>query len=70
MCYRLRLLTRKRLGAPIQIRRFFHLIERNAIEGGLGFVLSAHANQVPVAAAVFLAWNGVLTYKYGASDPR
>jgi hypothetical protein len=55
MYYRLDLLTRKRLGAPVQPRRFFHLIARNAVEGGLGFVLSAHANQVPVAAAVFLA---------------
>lgn len=70
MYYRLHLLTRKRLGAPVQPRRFFNLIARNAVEGGLGFVLSAHANEVPVAAAVFLAWNGVLIYKYGASDPR
>lgn len=69
MFYRLHLLTRKRLGAPVQPWRFFQLIGRNVVEGGLGFVLSAHANQVPVAAAVFLAWNGTLIYKYGASDP-
>ncbi len=70
MYYQLHLLTRKRLGAPVQPWRFFHLIARNVVEGGMGFVLSAHANQIPVAAAVFLAWNGVLIYKYGASDPR
>jgi hypothetical protein len=70
MYYQLHLLTRKRLGAPVQPPRFFDLIERNAVEGGLRFVLSADANQVPVAAAVFLAWNGVLIYKYGASNPR
>jgi CelD/BcsL family acetyltransferase involved in cellulose biosynthesis len=38
------------------------------IEPGLGFVLMAYAKDVPVAGAVFLAWNGTISYKYGASD--
>jgi len=37
---------------------------------GIGFVLVATLGQVPVAGAVFLAWNGTLVYKYSASDFR
>lgn len=66
--YRLHLATRRRLGVPIQPRRYFELLWRELIEPGLGFVLLAYANDVPVAGAVFLAWNGTVTYKYGASD--
>lgn len=40
------------------------------IAPGLGFVLIAHADGRPVAGAVFLAWNGRLTYKFGASEPE
>lgn len=68
--YRLHLLTRKRLGVPIQPRRYFNFLARDIVGAGLGFVLSAHVDGVPAAAAVFLAWNGTLIYKYGASDPR
>lgn len=68
--YHLHLLTRRRLGVPIQPRRFFTLLARRVTERGLGFVLTAHVGDVPVAAAVFLAWNGTLVYKYGASDAR
>ena len=66
--YRLHLLTRKRLGVPVQPRRFFNLLWRRMIEPGLGRVLVAYASGVPVAAAVFLTWNGTMVYKYGASD--
>lgn len=67
--YHLHLMTRQRQGTPIQPRRFFSLLTRQLRESDLGFVLTAHVNQAPVAAAVFLAWNGTLIYKYGASDP-
>jgi CelD/BcsL family acetyltransferase involved in cellulose biosynthesis len=66
--YRLHLQTRRRLGVPIQPRRYFELLWQEVIEPGLGFVLLAYANDVPVAGAVFLAWNGTVSYKYGASD--
>jgi CelD/BcsL family acetyltransferase involved in cellulose biosynthesis len=66
--YDLHLITRRRLGVPIQPRRFFDLLAQRVIADGLGFVLSAYLDQVPVASAVFLAWNGMLIYKYGASD--
>jgi CelD/BcsL family acetyltransferase involved in cellulose biosynthesis len=68
--YRLHLRTRRRLGVPIQPRRFFRLLFERIIQPGLGFVLIAYADSVPVAAAIFTAWNGTVTYKYGARDER
>jgi lipid II:glycine glycyltransferase (peptidoglycan interpeptide bridge formation enzyme) len=38
------------------------------LENGPGFVVSAHVDGAPAAAAIFLAWNGIVTYKYGAFD--
>jgi CelD/BcsL family acetyltransferase involved in cellulose biosynthesis len=67
--YRLHTATRRRLGVPTQPRRFILGLER-LFDAGLGFVLLVRAGDRDVAAAVFLASHGVLTYKYGASDPR
>jgi CelD/BcsL family acetyltransferase involved in cellulose biosynthesis len=67
--YRLHVATRRRLGVPTQPRRFILGLERLFGEG-LGFVLLVRAGERDVAAAVFLTSHGVLTYKYGASDPR
>ena len=66
--YRLHLLTRRRLGVPVQPRRFFRLLWEHAISTGLGSVLIVEASDRPIAAAVFLAWNGTVIYKFGASD--
>ena len=66
--YALHLRTRRRQGVPTQpkrfIRRFTKLFERD-----LGFVLMARAHETTIAAAVFLSFKDVLTYKYGASHP-
>jgi CelD/BcsL family acetyltransferase involved in cellulose biosynthesis len=64
--YRLHLMTRRRQGVPTQSKRF---VERFAtlFEQGLGFVLSAEWEGEVIASAVFLTYNGCLTYKYGAS---
>jgi CelD/BcsL family acetyltransferase involved in cellulose biosynthesis len=67
--YDLQARTRRRLGVPVQPRRFFELLWERLIEPGLGFVLIAYVGDVPVAGAVFLAWNGTVSYKYSASDP-
>ncbi|HEX7298623.1 MAG TPA: GNAT family N-acetyltransferase [Solirubrobacteraceae bacterium] len=65
--YRLHLATRHRQGVPTQPRsfilRFAELFERD-----LGFVLVVRDGEQAIAAAVFLAFNGTLIYKYGASD--
>jgi CelD/BcsL family acetyltransferase involved in cellulose biosynthesis len=68
--YDLHLRTRRRHGVPVQPRRFFRLLHRHVIDAGHGFVLTASLGGAAVAAAVFLAWNGTLIYKYGASDER
>ena len=66
--YRLHLRTRRRQGVPVQPRRFFRMLWENAISTGLGSVVIVQASDQPIAAAVFLAWNETVIYKFGASD--
>ena len=68
--YQLHLMTRHRLGVPIQPRRFMERLFEDILGAGLGFVIFACLDNRPIAGAVFLAWNGNLIYKYSASDPR
>jgi CelD/BcsL family acetyltransferase involved in cellulose biosynthesis len=67
--YRLHLRTRRRQGVPVQPRRFFRLLWEHAVSTGLGSVVIVESAGVPVAGAVFLAWNSTVIYKFGASDP-
>jgi len=64
--YSLHLQTRRRLGVPVQPRRFFRLLSERIVEPGLGFVLTAYHGSRPAAAAVFCGWNGTLVCKYSA----
>jgi hypothetical protein len=67
--FRLHAATRHRLGVPTQPRRFFYgLVELFA--HGLGFVLLAEWQGQPIAAAVYLQHQMVLTCKYSAWDVR
>jgi hypothetical protein len=67
--YRIHLQTRRRLGVPVQPRRFFRLFLERIIRPGLGFILTAYLGDRPAAAAVFCAWNGTLMCKYsGRAD--
>ena len=68
--YRLHLRTRRRFGVPIQPRRFFRMLWEYVICTGLGSVLIAEASASPVAAEVFLSWNGTTISKFSASDER
>jgi CelD/BcsL family acetyltransferase involved in cellulose biosynthesis len=65
--YALHLRTRRRLGVPTQPKRFIRGFER-LFDAGLGFVTLVLDDERPIAAAVFLTFNGTVTYKYGASD--
>lgn len=67
--YRLHTLTRRRLGVPVQPRRFFQLIAERLIARGHGFVASAHDNGNIVASGLYLAHNEMLVAKFAASDP-
>jgi CelD/BcsL family acetyltransferase involved in cellulose biosynthesis len=66
--YQLHLRTRQRQGVPIQPRRFFSLLWERVLSRALGWVSVVEAAGRPVAAAVFLASNGTVVYKFGASD--
>jgi CelD/BcsL family acetyltransferase involved in cellulose biosynthesis len=61
--------TRRRLGVPTQPRRFA-AVWRRMLAAGLGFAFLVYHEQEPIAGAVFLEWNGVVVYKFGASDAR
>jgi CelD/BcsL family acetyltransferase involved in cellulose biosynthesis len=65
--YHLHVRTRRRQGIPTQPKRFINRFAE-LFAHGLGFVLVARSENRPIAAAVFLSFNGVLTYKYGASS--
>jgi CelD/BcsL family acetyltransferase involved in cellulose biosynthesis len=66
--YGLHARTRRRLGVPVQPRRFFRLLWDSVISTGLGLVLIAEVSGRPIAAHVYLAWNGTMTAKFSASD--
>jgi hypothetical protein len=68
--YRLHLITRRRLGVPIQPKTFFTNLAKNLLDKRQGFIMCAYYDEVCIAAAVFLLWNKTITYKYGASDPN
>lgn len=66
--YRLHVETRRYQGVPVQSKRFIRRFEGLFAEG-LGHVaLVRDPSGRVLAAAVFLTFNGTLTYKYGASD--
>lgn len=65
--YQLHLQTRRKQGVPIQPYRYFELLCERLIKQGLGFVSLVYAGKKCLAGAVFLHWQGTLTYKYGAS---
>lgn len=66
--YALHLATRRRLGVPIQPRRFFQLLRERILRSGIGWVVSVESAGRPIAAAVFMATRSTVVYKYGASD--
>jgi CelD/BcsL family acetyltransferase involved in cellulose biosynthesis len=66
--YELQLQTRRRLGMPMQPRRFFEALWSHLLEPGHGSLLLAYSGTKPVAGAVFLTGSETMTYKYGASD--
>lgn len=68
--YKLHVDVRRRLGLPVQPLRFFRLLWSRMVCPGLGRVFLVDVGEETVAAAVFLAWNRSVVYKYGASEPR
>ena len=67
--YRLHLLTRKKLGVPIQPWPFFRRLATRILPHKLGFVGIVRKGPDAIAAGVFLTHGQMMTYKYGASHP-
>ncbi len=68
--YSLHLLTRKKLGMPVQPKQYFRKLWEYIIRSGMGFLLMAYSGKRPIAGGVFLNFNQTLIYKYGATDPE
>lgn len=68
--YRLLCLTRRRHGLPPQPASFFQNIQQFVLAAGMGAVVLAKQNQIPVAAAVFMRTGNRAIFKFGASDER
>jgi CelD/BcsL family acetyltransferase involved in cellulose biosynthesis len=66
--YELHVSTRRRLGVPVQPRRFFRLLWKRMLEPGRGFALLAQSQGRSVAGAVFLFHGGTMVHKFGASE--
>jgi CelD/BcsL family acetyltransferase involved in cellulose biosynthesis len=66
--YNLHLATRRRLGVPVQPRRFFRLLWERMIEPGRGCGLLAYADGRPVGGAIFLSHGRTMVHKFGASE--
>lgn len=65
---RLNVITRRDHGLPPQPPVFFENLYRNIIHSGNGRILLARYEEMTVAAAIYLSFNGRALYKYGASD--
>lgn len=66
--YRLQLKTRRRLGIPVQPKRFFQTLWKRIIKPGLGYILLVYKQDLPIAGGLFLTFRSTVTYKYAASD--
>jgi lipid II:glycine glycyltransferase (peptidoglycan interpeptide bridge formation enzyme) len=67
--YRLHAQTRRRLGVPVQPKRFLKAVWQHVVDPGMGFLAMAEdGGGEPIASALFLAHGQALIYKFGASD--
>jgi len=66
--YRLHCVTRRRLGVPVQPLRFIENVWEKLVKPGFGLLVLARVDDRPIGAALFLAANRRLIYKYSASD--
>ena len=67
--YRLHVLTRRKLGVPVQPKSFIDAIHRRMVKPGKGWLVVVFAKDVPIAAGLFLMEFGQVVWKYGASNP-
>lgn len=68
--YRLNTQTRREHGLPPQPFHFFRNLHDLVIKKDLGFIVTASANNVVIAANVYFKFGHEVIYKYGASDKK
>jgi len=68
--YELHLLTRKKLGVPIQPKKFFINFWEEIINKNLGYFVLVYLSDKVISAGIFAGIYKILTYKFGASHPN
>lgn len=68
--YRLHLLTRKKLGVPIQPKKFFYILHDEIINKGMGYLVQIYFNRSVVSSGIFLGFDKLIIYKFSASHPN
>jgi hypothetical protein len=68
--YNLHLLTRKKLGVPIQPNKFFYYFYKEIIEKGFGFIVLVYFGKKAISGGIFAGVNKIATYKFSASHPN
>ena len=68
--YRLHLLTRKKLGVPIQPKKFFYYFWNEIVKPGLGYMVMISLKGKIISSGIFAGYNNIMTYKFSASDPE
>jgi len=68
--YDLHLITRRRLGAPIQPQKFFLNFFDEIIKTNLGFIVNIYFQGKVISSGVFAGFVSDITYKFSASHPR
>lgn len=67
--YRLHLITRKKLGVPVQPKMFFNHFWNEIIDKGLGYIVLVFSNNKVISAGIFAGFDKIVTYKFSASNP-
>ncbi len=68
--YNLHLLTRKKLGVPIQPKKFYYHLWNEIIDRGMGYVVLVKLDDKVISSGIFIGFNKILTYKFSASHPE
>ncbi len=68
--YKLHLVTRKKLGVPVQPKKFFENLWGYLLNKGLGFIVNVYHKNIPISSGIFLGVDSVIFYKFGASHPN
>lgn len=68
--YDLHLRTRKKLGVPVQPKKFFNFFFEEIIAKDLGFLVMVYLENQVISSGVFTGYGNSLIYKFSASDQR